>query len=259
MRRPFVAGNWKMNLTLASARQLVAALRQQLPADPPVDVAVCPPYPYLLAVADALDGSFIKLGAQNVYFADNGAFTGEVSTQMLLDVSCTYAIIGHSERRHTIGQGEDDQMLNRKCKSALAAGLVAIFCIGEKLEQRDSGQTETVLEQQLRTGLAGIDADALGRMVIAYEPVWAIGTGRNATPQQAQDAHSFIRNLLGRLYSPDFAATIRIQYGGSVKADNAAELMAQPDVDGALVGGASLKVEQFVPIIEATIRAKQLA
>jgi len=259
MRRPFVAGNWKMNLNLASARQLVVALRGQLPPDPPVDVAVCPPYPYLLAVADALDGSFVKLGAQNVYFADNGAFTGEVSTQMLLDVRCTYAIIGHSERRHTIGQGEDDQMLNRKCKSALAAGLVPIFCIGEKLEQRDSGQTETVLERQLRGGLVGIDAEQLGRMVIAYEPVWAIGTGKNATPQQAQEAHSFIRNLIGRLYSPEVAGLIRIQYGGSVKPDNAEELMAQPDVDGALVGGASLKVEQFVPIIEATIRTKRPA
>jgi triosephosphate isomerase len=248
-----------MNLALASARQLVAGIREKLPAEPAVDVAVCPPFPYLIAVAEVIEGSPIRLGAQNVYDQAEGAFTGEVSPGMLLDVCCTYAIIGHSERRHTIGRGEDDQMLNAKLKAALESGLVPIFCIGEKLEQRDAGQTEAVLEEQLRAGLQGISADQFGGLVIAYEPVWAIGTGRNATPDQAQDAHKFARGLLGGMYNTQLAEAVRIQYGGSVKPANAEELMAQPDVDGALVGGASLKVDQFVPIIEATVRAKGLA
>jgi triosephosphate isomerase len=258
MRVPLVAGNWKMNLTLRSARELVTALQTSFAVPPPVDVAVCPPYPYLLPVAQAIDGSFIKLGAQNMYFEPNGAYTGEVSAPMLTDLGCTYVIIGHSERRHTIGRGEDDQMLNRKLKAALAAGLTPIFCIGEKLEQRDAAQTNDVLETQLRAGLQGIDEQGLARIVIAYEPVWAIGTGRNATPQQAQEAHGFTRSLLSRMYNASVAAAVRIQYGGSVTPDNAPQLMAQPDVDGALVGGASLKAQPFAAIIEATVRAKRL-
>ena len=266
MRRPFVAGNWKMNLTLASAGKLVDELighpeaccpGGSSNAEPAVQVAVCPPYPYLLPLKDKLNGSFVGLGAQNMYCEPSGAFTGEVSAQMLNDVGCRYVIIGHSERRHTIGRGEPDSLLNAKLKAALAAGLEPIFCIGEKLEQRDGGQTENVLEQQIRAGLEGIDGAA--RLVIAYEPVWAIGTGRNATTDQAQEAHKFTRDLLGELYGAQVASAIQIQYGGSVKPENAEKLMAEPDVDGALVGGASLKADSFAAIVAATARAKKLA
>jgi len=266
MRRPFAAGNWKMNLTLASAGRLVDELLGHPEAcfpgglgkgDPPVQVAVCPPYPYLLPLKDRLNGSFVGLGAQNMYCEPSGAFTGEVSAEMLKDVGCTYVIIGHSERRHTIGRGETNSLLNAKLKAALTAGLVPIFCIGEKIEQRDAGETETVLEQQIRAGLEGIDAEGAAKLVIAYEPVWAIGTGRNATPQQAQEAHQFTRGLLGELYGVRVASAIQIQYGGSVKPDNAEELMVQPDVDGALIGGASLKADSFAAIVAATVRAKK--
>ena len=268
MRKPFVAGNWKMNLVLASAGKLVDELVSRPEAcfpgglgqsEPPVDVAVCPPYPYLLPLSSRLNGSFVGLGAQNMYCEPSGAFTGEVSAEMLKDVGCTYVIIGHSECRHTIGRGEPDSLLNAKLKAALVAGLVPIFCIGEKIEQRDAGETENVLEQQLRSGLAGIDADGAAKLVVAYEPVWAIGTGRNATPDQAQEAHKFTRGLLGELYSQQVASVIPIQYGGSVKPENAGELMVQPDVDGALVGGASLKADSFAAIVAATARAKKLA
>jgi triosephosphate isomerase len=177
---------------------------------------------------------------------------------MLLDCGCTYVILGHSERRHTIGKGEDDGLINKKVHAAIAAGLTPILCIGEKLEQRDAGQTDAVLTAQLEEGLAGVPADKMGGVVIAYEPVWAIGTGRNATPQQAQEAHQHVRKVLARLYSDAVAQSARIQYGGSVKASNALELMAQPDVDGALVGGASLKASEFSEIIQAAIKAKKL-
>ncbi|HUW83835.1 MAG TPA: triose-phosphate isomerase [Phycisphaerae bacterium] len=268
MRRPFVAGNWKMNLTLASSAKLVDELIGHPEACCPggsgntelaVQVAVCPPYPYLLALKDRLNGSFVGLGAQNMYCEPSGAFTGEVSAEMLKDVGCRYVIIGHSERRHSIGRGEPDSLLNAKLKAALAAGLEPIFCIGEKIEQRDGGQTENVLEQQIRAGLEGIDGDGAARLVIAYEPVWAIGTGRNATADQAQEAHKFTRALLGELYGEQVASVIPIQYGGSVKPENVGELMVQPDVDGALVGGASLKADSFAAIVAATARAKKLA
>ena len=259
MRRPFVAGNWKMNSDKASAEALVAGIRSGLADASSIDVAICPPCPYLIPVVAAAEGSTIGVGAQNMYFEPEGAYTGEVSAKMLLDVGCTYAIIGHSERRHTIGKGETDDMLNTKVKAVLAAGLTPIFCIGELLKDRDADKTETVLDRQVRAGLAGISAADAAKIVVAYEPVWAIGTGRVATPAQAQDAHKFIRNLLAELYSQDVADAIRIQYGGSVKPDNAAELMGQPDVDGALVGGASLKADSFLGIIEGTIKANTLA
>ena len=252
MRRTFVAGNWKMNLDQAAATTLATALSDKLNASPArqnVDVAVCPSFVYLPPVAQALKGSNIALGAQDVYFQPNGAFTGEVSVAMLKDVCCTYVIVGHSERRHVIG--EDDLLTNKKLLAALAAGLKPILCIGELLEEREKNQTETVLERHLRNGLLNVAPERMTNVTIAYEPVWAIGTGKTATPDQAQQAHAFARTILKDIFGPSVAEATRIQYGGSVKADNAAELLSQNDVDGALVGGASLKVDDFLAIIEA--------
>lgn len=258
MRKIFVAGNWKMNTTKAEATALVDGLKQSLGASLPVEVAVCPPFVYLDAVARRLQGSAIKLGAQNLYFEPKGAFTGEISPAMLKDIGCTYVIIGHSERRHTIGRGECDTMINKKVHAALAAGLLPILAIGEKLEQRDGNQTEAVLTQQLKDGLAGVTAEQMANVTIAYEPVWAIGTGRNATPQQAQDAHVHIRKVLAEILNQKVAADTTIQYGGSMNAANAADLLAQPDVDGGLIGGASLKVDDFTKIVQAAIKSKGL-
>lgn len=252
MRRPFVAGNWKMNLNLAEARALVSGLRERVAVDAPVDLALCPPFVYLLAVGKEIEGSPFRLGAQNVYFQEKGAFTGEVAPAMLKDAGCTYVIIGHSERRHILGETGD--MLARKVRAAQKAGLHVIYCVGEKLDEREANQTEAVLARQVDE-VFGADVDLRG-VTVAYEPVWAIGTGRTATPAQAQDAHAFIRNRLAGVYNAGLAAELRIQYGGSVTAANAGELMAQPDVDGALVGGASLKADDFARIIEATIQAK---
>lgn len=264
MRKGFVAGNWKMNLDLGSARALVSDLRTRLPAAPTVDVAICPPSVYLFPMAKAIADSPIRLGGQNCYFEKSGAFTGELSPQMLKESGCTYVILGHSERRHTIGpecrsggvHGESDKMIAAKCIAALEAGLTPIVCVGETLAERDANQTESVLSRQLEGGLSGVSVPSADRLVIAYEPVWAIGTGRNATPDQAQDAHRHIRGRLVELLGRGMAGDIRIQYGGSVKPDNAAVLMSCPDVDGALVGGASLKGPDFVAIIEACMRAK---
>jgi len=256
MRGILVAGNWKMNLNAQQATALAEGLKARLADGLPLEVALCPPFTYLQAVGTALRGSAIKLGAQNVYPEREGAFTGEISPAMLVDVGCTYVIIGHSERRHVIGRGEDDAFINRKIHAALDAGLLPIFCIGEKLEQRDAGQTNAVLTEQLHAGLAGISAEQMRKIVIAYEPVWAIGTGRNATPEQAQEAHEHIRAVLTELFDKDVAAATTIQYGGSVKPSNASDLLAQSDVDGALVGGASLKLDDFVQIVEAAAAAK---
>ncbi len=258
MRRPLVAGNWKMYKTLKTARELMDGLRERLPAPVPLDVAICPPSPYLLPMQRAVDGTEVRLGAQNMWHDSEGAFTGEVSPQMLVDCGCTYVILGHSERRHTIGKGEDDALINRKVHAAIGAGLTPILCIGEKLEQRDAGETEAVLTRQIEAGLADVPADKVAASVIAYEPVWAIGTGRNATPQQAQEAHEHIRAELARVYDQATAQAVVIQYGGSVKPGNAAELMGQPDVDGGLIGGASLKAEDFAGIIQAAVEAKKL-
>jgi triosephosphate isomerase len=249
MRKKFVAGNWKMFTTTATGRQLASDIVQRLGAEDRVTVAVCPPFPYLTPVAQVLRGSRVFLGAQNVYPEKEGAFTGEVSPTMLLDVGCRYVIVGHSERRHKLG--ESDGFINRKVKAALAEGLQVILCVGETLEERQANRTETVLKSQLQGSLAEVDPEALGRLVIAYEPVWAIGTGQNATPAQAQQAHFYIRSQIAARFGEEPARALPIQYGGSVKPDNAVSLMRQPDVDGALVGGASLHADQFMAIVLA--------
>jgi len=248
MRKPFIAGNWKMNTDSASAVALAAGLVKELSDVDTVDVAVCPPFVYLQSVAAALSASNIALGSQNVYFEEKGAFTGEISCQMLKDASCTYAIIGHSERRHVMG--ETDAMINQKISAAIRSGLLPIFCVGELLEEREAGRTNEVVAEQVKKGLAGLCAERVQAVTIAYEPVWAIGTGLTATPEQAQEVHAMIRGLLSELYGEDVAQSIRIQYGGSAKPANTAELMAQPDVDGLLVGGASLKVEDFAAMVK---------
>ena len=247
MRRPFVAGNWKMNMTLAQGRELVSGIRQNLPADCPADVAVCPSFVILMPMAEAVAGSPIMLGAQNVYFEERGAFTGEVSCEMLLDAHVTHVIIGHSERRHVIGETGD--LLAKKVRAAQQAGLNVIYCLGETLDERKTGRTEEVVGGQFDEAL-GPDINTT-KLTLAYEPVWAIGTGVTATTEQAQEVHAFLRQKLESVYNHSVANSIRIQYGGSVKPGNAAELMSQPDVDGALVGGAGLKAHDFCKIIEA--------
>ena len=252
MRTKFVAGNWKMNTSLAQAGSLCRAIREQYASHPQVLTAICPPFPYLDAVRQALEGSDIALGAQNVYHELSGAFTGEVSAPMLVDLGCRYSIIGHSERRHILG--ESDSLIRRKVRAVLGTSLIPILCVGELLAERDRGETGDVVAAQVLSALAGLDQDQVARVVIAYEPVWAIGTGRNATPEQAQEVHSHIRKILQDRYNASLAARTVIQYGGSVKAANADSLMAQPDVDGTLVGGASLQATEFLAIIEAARR-----
>ncbi len=249
MRRPFVAGNWKMNLDLEGSVALASEIRRRAGAVQEVTIAVCPPFLYLKAVAEVLAGSNIALGAQNMCAEAQGAFTGEVSGPMLLDVGCRYVIAGHSERRHVIGEG--DELINTKVLKALELGLLPILCVGEKLDQREAGRTEEVVRSQVEGGLSGVSAEQMRLVTIAYEPVWAIGTGRTATPDQAQQVHAMVRALVRELYDAQSADGLVIQYGGSVKPENAPALMCMPDVDGALVGGASLKAENFVPIIEA--------
>ena len=248
MRKPFIAGNWKMNTDSASAVALAAGLAKELSSVDAVDVAVCPPFVYLQSVAAALSASNIALGSQNVYFEEKGAFTGEISCAMLKDASCAYAIIGHSERRHVMG--ETDAMINKKISAAISGGLLPIFCVGELLEERQGGTTNEVVAGQIKNGLEGICAESIQAVTVAYEPVWAIGTGLTATPEQAQEVHAMIRGLLADLYGNETAQSIRIQYGGSAKPSNTAELMSQPDVDGLLVGGASLKVEDFAAMVK---------
>ncbi|MCH8045507.1 MAG: triose-phosphate isomerase [Planctomycetes bacterium] len=251
MRRPFVAGNWKMNLNRADAVALAAGLAARATQDGGVDLAVCPPSVYLDAVAAALNGSPIALGAQNMYHEAGGAFTGELSAAMLLDVGCKYVILGHSERRHVMGETSED--VNRKVHAALAAGLTPIVCVGELLDQREAGRTAEVIAEQFTASLAGVSADDMARTVMAYEPVWAIGTGKVATPDEAEAVHLDLRKLIEDRYNAEVAAAVRIQYGGSVKPDNAAELLAQPNIDGALVGGASLKVDDFLGIARGAL------
>jgi triosephosphate isomerase len=253
MRKPFVAGNWKMNTDSRSSVELAKAVVSGSAgvAREKVTVAVVPPFVYLPAVVRAASASGVAVGAQDVYFEAKGAFTGEISPGMLKDVGCTYVLCGHSERRHVLG--ETDELVGKKVTAALGGGLLPILCVGELLAERDAGQTEQVVERHLRTGLAGLSAEKMSAVTIAYEPVWAIGTGRTATPQQAQEVHGFIRALLARMYDKALAQEIRIQYGGSVKGDNAKELMQQPDVDGLLVGGASLKADEFVRITQAAV------
>jgi triosephosphate isomerase len=246
-RRPFLAGNWKMNLDRAGAVALARALRERLTQLDDRDVAVFPPFVYLPEVAAVLAGTPIRVGGQDVCDRKAGAFTGEVSADMLRDVGATLALAGHSERRHVYGEG--DALVNAKLRAALEGGLEVILCVGETLEEREAGRTEEVNGRQLTLGLEGVAAHDLARITIAYEPVWAIGTGRNASPEQAGEVHSYLRGVLAGLYDDAAAERMRIQYGGSVKAENAAQLLAQPDVDGALVGGASLQAEGFAGIV----------
>lgn len=238
-----------MNMRLDTATALAKGVAESVGENPEVDVVLCPPSTYLSAVGTAVEGTPVGLGAQNLYAAQDGAFTGEVNAAMLTDVGCGYAILGHSERRALLG--ETDQQISEKLHSALAGNLTPIVCVGETLEDRESGQTEQVVETQVRGSLAGLDAGQAASIVLAYEPVWAIGTGKTATPEQAEEVHAFIRKLLGEIFSAEIAGQIRIQYGGSVKPNNATELLGQPNIDGALVGGASLKVEDFAGIIHA--------
>jgi len=253
MRKPFIAGNWKMNTSSDSAKALASGLAGAIDSKlyDSVEVGVFPPMVYLQTVANALAGSKISLGSQNVYFEGNGAFTGETSCEMLKDVCCSYALIGHSERRHVLG--ETNELINKKVHAAIAAGLKVILAVGELLEEREAEKTDAVVKEQIEKGLAGITAEQMADVVIAYEPVWAIGTGKTATAGQAQEVHAMIRALLVEIYSQEVADATRIQYGGSAKPGNAAELMANPDVDGLLVGGASLKVEDFAAMIEASV------
>lgn len=248
-RTPIVAGNWKMHLDRAGARELAAGVVAGHAAASAVQLVLCPPAVYLDAVGAHLAGAGVALGAQNMADKPAGAFTGEIAPPMLVDLGCRYVILGHSERRTLYG--ETDAAVNAKARAALAAGLVPIVCVGETLEEREAGRTSDVVTTQVRGSLAGIPPADLVRVVVAYEPVWAIGTGRVATPQQAQEVHALIRGLLADLADATTAAAVRIQYGGSVKPDNAADLAAQPDIDGALVGGASLKAADFIAIARA--------
>jgi len=247
-RTPFVCGNWKMFTEAHSGKALAATIAAGV-TDERVRVGICPPYPYLALIAETLAGSRVALGAQNLYPANEGAFTGEVSPAMLKDVGCHFVIVGHSERRH--GLGEQNAFINHKMKSALAVGLEVILCVGETLEERQAGETESIIQTQLIEGVQGFSGSDIANIMIAYEPVWAIGTGQNATPEQAQRAHEFIRGLCWRHYGPGAADRLIIQYGGSVKPDNARAILSQPDVDGALVGGASLKADSFLAIVAA--------
>ncbi len=238
-----------MNTSQADATDLARALVDAIGSIDQVDLAVCPPAVYLSSVAKALAGSNIALGGQNVFYEDNGAFTGELSTAMLKDVGCKYVILGHSERRHIIG--ESDEFINRKVVKALSDGLLVILCVGELLEQRQAGQTDEIVVKQIKIGLEGVQGSDMANITIAYEPVWAIGTGVTASPDQAQEVHAMIRNLLAEMYDGSVADATIIQYGGSVKPTNAAELLGQPDIDGALVGGAALKAADFAGIVQA--------
>ncbi|AQQ09904.1 Bifunctional PGK/TIM [Sedimentisphaera cyanobacteriorum] len=273
MRKPFIAANWKMNTDSQYALELASGLEKAIADIQGVDVAVCPPFVYLQSVAKSLsvDGN-VAVGAQDVYFEGNGAFTGEISCEMLKDVCCSYVITGHSERRHVIG--ESDELINKKTKAALEAGLKPILCIGELLEEREADKTSEVCEmlnrhiclifkreadktsevceRQLREGLKGISEQELANVTIAYEPVWAIGTGKTATSDQAQEVHEFVRGVIAELYSKEAAENIIIQYGGSAKPKNTKELMSCKDVDGLLVGGAGLKVDSFYEMVKIT-------
>lgn len=250
-RKPVIGGNWKMNTNRGSASDLVRGVVDALRTTSGADVAIFPPFPYLLTVKAILRdrGSSIKLGSQDCYHKPDGAFTGEVSIEMLKDCGVQVVLAGHSERRHVLG--EQDELVNAKVRAVLDAGLECILCVGETLAQREAGHTDIVNHRQVRTGLAEVPGDLMERVTIAYEPVWAIGTGKTATPEDAQDAHAKIRKLLAHLYSADIADRTRIIYGGSLKASNAAELFARPDVDGGLVGGASLKAPEFAGIVQA--------
>ena len=248
MRRVIIAGNWKMNKTISEAISLVTLLKRSSYRQENIDMVVCPPFTALGEVSEALNGSNVMLGAQDVYWEAQGAYTGEISPLMLKDIGCKFVIVGHSERRNYFN--ETNEMVNKKAKAALAAGLYPIVCVGERLEEREGGKTFEVVRDHIENSLTGLDNQQILNTVIAYEPVWAIGTGRTATPEQAQEVHSFIRRLLEERYDKDTGQAVRIQYGGSVKSDNIANLIVKEDIDGALVGGASLDAEKFIQIIK---------
>ncbi len=248
MRKPIIAGNWKMNKTAGEAVELVTALKAKVADVTDVDIVVGPTFTVLSAVAAVINGSNVKLAAQDMYWEEKGAFTGEISPVMLKDVGCQYVIIGHSERRAYFS--ETNETVNNKVKAAHAYSLKPIVCVGEKLEERESGIMKDVVKDHVVNGLAGLTEEQMFNTVIAYEPVWAIGTGKTATPEQAQEVHKFIRGLLAEIFSPAVAEAVRIQYGGSVKPDNVAELMGQPDIDGGLIGGASLDADSFTQLVK---------
>jgi triosephosphate isomerase (TIM) len=250
-RKLIVAGNWKMNKTVAEALELVRELKSELANIKEVDIVVCPPFTALSAVAQAIRGSTIYLGAQNMSEHNAGAYTGEIAAEMLRELAVRYVILGHSERRQY--QKESDELISKKAQAAHAASLKPIICVGETLAEREAGQTEKVLETQVRGSSKGLSKEQMSETIIAYEPVWAIGTGKTATTAQAQEAHAFIRGLLAKPFDETVARRVRIQYGGSVKSSNARELMSQPDVDGALVGGASLEAKSFAEIIKNSV------
>lgn len=246
-RQPFIAGNWKMNKTVEEALDLVKELKASLSGVEKMEVAVAPPFTALYAVKSALKDSPIRLAAQNLFWEEKGAYTGEISPVMLKGLGCDYVIIGHSERRQYFG--EADETVNRKIRAAIAHGLKAIFCIGETLSEREAGKTFSVIERQVEAGLKDLKEGEINDLVVAYEPIWAIGTGKTATPLQAEEVHQFIRRKLQKLYSKEVSERIRIQYGGSVTPENINGLMEEEDIDGALVGGASLKTDTFAKIV----------
>ncbi|MDN3514247.1 MAG: triose-phosphate isomerase [Candidatus Brocadia sp.] len=248
-KKPFIIGNWKMNLTLMEGVEFAQSLRKTLHDKKEIICGICPPFVSLKDICEALEDSGICIAAQNIHSEKNGAYTGEVSALMVKEIGCTHVLIGHSERRHIFH--ETDSFINAKIKVALSVNLKPIFCIGETLYEREDGRTNYVIDNQLKEGLRGINTDHVKDIVIAYEPVWAIGTGKTALPEQANEVHSFIRSFLSDGYGKDIANDLYIQYGGSVKAENTKELMAQPEIDGLLVGGASIRLESFLKIIEA--------
>lgn len=250
-RKPIVAGNWKMNKTVADAIDLAEDIKRDLGGCKDVDIVLCPPFTALKAVSDVVSGTHVDLGAQNMHWEKSGAYTGEISAEMLREIYCHYVILGHSERRTYFG--ETDEIVNKKTKAALGGNLTPIVCVGETLEEREAGKTNEVVGTQVRGSLAGLNPRQLVETVIAYEPVWAIGTGKTATPEQAQEVHAFIRGVLAEIADEAVAQSVRIQYGGSVKASNAKELFSLPDIDGGLIGGASLEARSFIEIVRAAI------
>ena len=243
MRTPVIAGNWKMNKTVAEAVSMVSTLKAAVADVSDVTLVICPTFLAVKSVADALSDSNIAVGGQDMFWETCGAFTGQVSAEMLLEAGATYVIIGHSERRQFFG--ETNETVNRKVKKALATGLNPIVCVGEMLEDREAGKTEQVIDDHVTNGLAGLTAEDMKSVILAYEPVWAIGTGKTASPEQAQDVHAFIRGRLAQLWDQETADAVVIQYGGSVKPDNVKDLMAKPDIDGGLIGGAALQADSF--------------
>ena len=250
MRKKVIAGNWKMNNDLNASQSLISKITSGLSGiNYDCEIIICPPFTSLSEAHSLIKDTSVKLGAQNMYFEESGAYTGEVSAQMLKSIGCEYVILGHSERRTIFN--EKDDLINKKIKAALKAGLKPIFCVGETLEEREAGREKDVLQTQLSGGLSGISVEQMKSLIIAYEPVWAIGTGRTASPEQAEEMHNFIREFIKNDFTPETSENLTIQYGGSVKPENARELLSQQDIDGSLIGGASLKADSFLSIIES--------